>query len=123
MRDRRFDAATATVAAGQHSVNDVRIFFANVHHLNQEFDSLLHEIEVTNPDVIILVEFPWPWREAFLQSPVIAKYPYGHGFKPWRIENVIVYSKLPVQSESRSEHRRQNSCNRWISGSARNRCA
>jgi endonuclease/exonuclease/phosphatase (EEP) superfamily protein YafD len=103
MRDRRFDAEPANAAAAEKNpANSVRIFFANVYYQNQDFTALLHEIEDADPDVIVLVEFPWSWRDVFLKSPVIAKYRYGHGFKPWRYDSVILYSKLPVQNESES---------------------
>jgi endonuclease/exonuclease/phosphatase (EEP) superfamily protein YafD len=102
MRDRRFEsgASSTSVAKSDSPESHVRILFANVWYLNPHFDDFLQEVEKANPDVVILVEFPWAWREPFRDSPVMAKYRYGHGYKPWRFEQVVVYSQLPLKTES-----------------------
>ncbi|HVT27897.1 MAG TPA: endonuclease/exonuclease/phosphatase family protein [Lacipirellulaceae bacterium] len=105
MRDRRFDAAVGNSAAAD-SGNAVRVFFANVNTDNTQYQSLLGEIKNANPDVIILAEFSPRWQSAFLESPIIAAYPYGGGVREARIDSVAVFSRVPLKAE------RQN----WIAG-------
>jgi endonuclease/exonuclease/phosphatase (EEP) superfamily protein YafD len=108
MRDRRFDSAVGDVAAAAHPAKTVRIFFANVNGANTEYQSLLHEIQEANPDVIMLAEFSSRWQMAFLHSPVIAAYPYGDGLQNARLDSVSVFSKLPLKSERHD----------WVAGRA-----
>ncbi len=100
--DRRFEspAASSSVTESTSQTSRVRILFANVYYLNPAFDAFLHEIDEANPDIVLLAEFPWTWREPFRDSPMMAKYHYGHGYKPWRFEQVVVYSRLPLRIES-----------------------
>jgi endonuclease/exonuclease/phosphatase (EEP) superfamily protein YafD len=102
IQDQRFEPkpSSSSVAASDLPKSSVRIFFANGWFLNPRFDACLEEIENAHPDVVVLVEFSWSWREPFRDSPVMAKYRYGHGYKPWRFEQIVVYSRLPLRTES-----------------------
>lgn len=102
MRDRRFETGSTSAGAADTDSpqSHVRILFGNVWYLNPGVDAFLQEVNQANPDIIVLVEFPWTWREPFRDSPVMAPYRYGHGYKPWRFEQVVVYSRLPLLVES-----------------------
>ncbi len=98
VRDRRFDQAGSTLtdaAAAPH----VRIFFANVANLNDEHDAMLREIKQADPDVVVLAEFTWLWRAAFLRSPIIAAYPYGNGPTDVNYGTVNVFSRIPLKKQ------------------------
>lgn len=100
VRDRRFDLVAGQSAHDAIIGPRVRIFFANVKRSNTEYDSLLREIKSADPDIVILVEFSARWRQAFLDSSIMAAYPYGTGLQAWSFEQVNVFSKLPVKSET-----------------------
>jgi endonuclease/exonuclease/phosphatase (EEP) superfamily protein YafD len=106
IRDRRFDPPTSAAAADTSPT--LRIFFANVAADNDQRESLLSEIAAANPDVIVLVEFAWPWHIAFKSSPIMAPYKFGSGWMQSHIGSVNVFSKLPLQMEKQD----------WISGRA-----
>jgi endonuclease/exonuclease/phosphatase (EEP) superfamily protein YafD len=99
MRDRRFDSAGNTATANTTDAPTVRVFFANVRAFNTEHEALLDEIKAANPDVIVLVEFSYLWRMAYLHSPFFAAYPYGGGMKNERMEGVNVFSRIPLISD------------------------
>jgi endonuclease/exonuclease/phosphatase (EEP) superfamily protein YafD len=80
--------------------------FANVNESNEQFESLLNEIADANPDVVVLVEFSWPWHIAFKSAPVMMPYKYGSGMS--RIGSVNVFSKVPLLAESQE----------WVAGRA-----
>jgi len=106
VRDRRFDPSSNVAVAGTSPT--LRVFFANVAATNIQHESLLKEIAAANPDVIVLVEFSWPWHIAFKSAPVMAPYKYGAGWLQSHIGSVNVFSKLPLKSEKQD----------WISGRA-----
>jgi endonuclease/exonuclease/phosphatase (EEP) superfamily protein YafD len=109
LRDRRFDPPNgAMTSAAANTLPVLRIFFANVNGANDEYESLLNEIADANPDVIVLVEFSWPWHIAFKTAPVMAPYVYGSGMLRSHIGSVNVFSRLPLLSESQE----------WIAGRA-----
>lgn len=99
--DQRFESMASRPAAAKSDLpkSSVRMYFANVWYRNAHFEDYLREIGQVNPDIIMLVEFPWAWREPFRDSPIMAQYRYGHGYKPWRYEQVVVYSRLPLITE------------------------
>lgn len=99
VRDRRFDSITAPLLANEAAAGRVRIFFANVHYHNNQPEAILREVEATDPDLVILIEFPWSWREPFLASTLRTRYPHGRGFKPWQVDRVAVFSRLTVRGE------------------------
>jgi endonuclease/exonuclease/phosphatase (EEP) superfamily protein YafD len=99
MRDRRYDVAAVSATADAPASPTVRIFFANVRAENTEFQSLLQEIKAADPDVILLVEFSWPWHAAFFQSPILKAYPYGNGVKFEPLGTVAVFSRIPLKSD------------------------
>jgi endonuclease/exonuclease/phosphatase (EEP) superfamily protein YafD len=103
IRDRRFDALTAGIAADQASSAKLRIFFANVRYQNTEIDAFLSEIARVDPDVVILVEYSLPWREGFRQSSIMAKYPYGNGLKAWQMGDGAIFSRIPIQREMETQ--------------------
>jgi endonuclease/exonuclease/phosphatase (EEP) superfamily protein YafD len=98
-RDARFEAVTAAIVADKYATKSLRIYFANICDDNRKFDALLNEIADTNPDVVVIAEFSWYCRQAFLRSSLIPIYPYGNGRKPWERERVTVFSRLPIPSE------------------------
>jgi len=101
LRDRRFDTqanATSPVAPDTAS-STVRIFFANVAVRNTEYAAMLDEIAAADPDVIVLVEFSWPWHEAFEKSPIMAPYVYGSGLLKSHVNTVNIVSRLPLATE------------------------
>jgi endonuclease/exonuclease/phosphatase (EEP) superfamily protein YafD len=106
VRDRRFDPppGATTASAGP----TLRVFFANVKGDNQEFSALLDEISAANPDVVVLVEFSWPWHIAFSKAPVMAPYKYGAGWSQWQVGSVCLFSKRPLAMEQQD----------WINGRA-----
>jgi endonuclease/exonuclease/phosphatase (EEP) superfamily protein YafD len=108
MRDGRFDRPSGAPASGDNTSPTLRIFFANVNGSNEQFESLLNEIANANPDVIVLVEFAWPWHVAFKSAPVMAPYVHGSGMLRSHVGTVNVFSKLPILSESQE----------WIAGRA-----
>jgi len=99
VRDHRFDPAISQSVKSAISSPRVRIFFANVNGYNREFDSLFREIQVADPDVIILVEFAVSWSNAVSKSPLFAKYPYGNGRRDARLGQVNIFSRLPLKNE------------------------
>ena len=101
LRDRRFDlpAGTTTAETASRSSRSVRIFFANVAASNLEHDAMLQEIAAANPDVIVLVEYSWPWHLAFKSAPVMRPYIHGTGHLQSHIGSVNVFSKLPLKKE------------------------
>ena len=84
----------------------MRIFFANVREINEEYPSMLEEITEANPDVIVLVEYGWGWHLTFKTSPVLAPYKYGSGHLQSHIGSVNVFSRLPLKTEMQS----------WVAG-------
>jgi endonuclease/exonuclease/phosphatase (EEP) superfamily protein YafD len=108
LRDRRFEPPTGALASAADTSPPLRIFFANVNGSNDQFESLLSEIADANPDVIVLVEFTWPWHIAFKSAPVMAPYVHGSGMLPSHIGSVNVFSKLPLLAESQE----------WVAGRA-----
>jgi endonuclease/exonuclease/phosphatase (EEP) superfamily protein YafD len=105
IRDRRFDTITAGIAANQASSAKLRIFFANVRNLNPEIDAFLSEIARVDPEVVVLVEISYPWREVFRQSSIMARYPYGNGLKAWQWQmgDGATFSKIPIQREIQAQ--------------------
>ncbi|HEX2473896.1 MAG TPA: endonuclease/exonuclease/phosphatase family protein [Lacipirellulaceae bacterium] len=99
LRDRRFDVDTNALDTPTAESDSLRIFFANVLALNNQFDALLEEIAETDPDVIVLVEFSGPWYRAFQNSPIMAPYIHGSGHLRSHINTVNVFSKLPLANE------------------------
>jgi endonuclease/exonuclease/phosphatase (EEP) superfamily protein YafD len=101
LRDRRFESPprAASLAANAAPSPTIRIFFANVMGRNAEHDAMLQEIAEADPDVIVLVEFSWPWHIAFTNSPVMAPYQYGSGHLKSHINTVNVFSRLPLTTE------------------------
>ncbi len=99
MRDRQFDLAHATTTtATAASSSTVRVFFANVRGYNTQYQPLFEEIKAADPDIIILVEFSWPWHMAYLRSPISTMYPYGDRADKQQAGAVSVFSKLPLKS-------------------------
>src|SRR6476620_9119639 len=98
IRDGRFDSAATGTAVSAEDTPKLRIFFANVRAQNTEHQALLEEIKAANPDVIVRVEFSWPWHLAYLHSSVFAAYPYGGGMENQRMGTVNVFSKIPLKS-------------------------
>jgi endonuclease/exonuclease/phosphatase (EEP) superfamily protein YafD len=95
--DRRFATTTATVHPGIGAPPSLRIFFANVRTLNQERNAIWQEIEDRDPDIVVLVEAMWGWRDSFRKSSLPAAYPYNSGLDQVTVEN-FVFSKLPPKS-------------------------
>jgi endonuclease/exonuclease/phosphatase (EEP) superfamily protein YafD len=106
VRDRRFDPPSGTPMAS--AAPTVRVFFANVAANNTQHQALLNEIATANPDVVVLVEFSWPWHIAFKSAPVMGPYKYGAGWLQSHVGSVNLFSKLPLTTE------RQD----WIGGRA-----
>jgi endonuclease/exonuclease/phosphatase (EEP) superfamily protein YafD len=108
-RDRRFDtrAPVTSIAAQDTASNSIRIFFANVAVRNTEYAAMLEEIAAEDPDVIVLVEFSWPWQIAFQKSPVMAPYVYGTGHLKSHVNTVNVFSRLPLTTEIQNWVRRR----------------
>lgn len=100
VRDRRFDGKTSAFASSENASNHIRIFFMNVRASNLEFEPMLKEIEAANPDVIVGVEFTWPWRQAFRHAGITEKYPHNNSQKMGEIDRTFYYSRLPVQREA-----------------------
>lgn len=106
VRDRRFDPPPGPAATSVSPT--IRVFFANINGDNTEIQSLYDEIAAANPDVVVLVEFSWPWHVAFKSSPLMAKYKYGAGWLQSHIGSVNVFSRLPLAMEQQD----------WIAGRA-----
>ncbi len=100
LRNHQFDAPAAATGADAHARHKLRVFFANVRASNREQNAMLQEIKEANPDVIVLVEFFRPWRTEFVQSPLMAAYPYGSGWDLARVGDVSMYSKVPIKADS-----------------------
>ncbi len=110
IRDRRFDLVYATTTtATTLSPSTVRVFFANVRGYNTQYQPLFEEIKAADPDIIILVEFSWPWHMAYLRSPIFAMYPYGDRADRQQAGAVSVFSKLPLKSA-----KLENVCGRGV---------
>jgi endonuclease/exonuclease/phosphatase (EEP) superfamily protein YafD len=110
LRHRRFDESFTTVdsTAPDTKSNSVRIFFANVAERNTEYDAMLQEITVANPDIIVLVEYGWGWHRAFKAAPVMKPYVHGSGHMQSHIGSVNVFSRLPLNTEIQN----------WVDGRA-----
>jgi endonuclease/exonuclease/phosphatase (EEP) superfamily protein YafD len=104
--DRRFDPQPGVTTVSTSPT--LRVFFANVKGTNREWNALLDEISAANPDIIVLVEFSWPWHIAFTKAPVMTPYKYGAGWQQWQIGSVCLFSKLPLKMEKQQ----------WIGGRA-----
>jgi endonuclease/exonuclease/phosphatase (EEP) superfamily protein YafD len=102
MRDRRFDAAPKAAGAHADAPHQLRIFFANLLATNNQYASMLQEIEHVQPDVVVVAECVPPWFQAFKNSPVMAPYVYG-ALSKQQLDAVDVFSKVPLTAE---EHRR-----------------
>lgn len=100
IRDRRFDAESSAFGSGENADNHIRIFFMNVRASNLEFEPMLREIEAADPDVIVAVEFTWPWRQAFRRAGLNEKYPHNNSQKMGEIDRTFYYSRLPVRREA-----------------------
>jgi endonuclease/exonuclease/phosphatase (EEP) superfamily protein YafD len=98
-RDTRFNAITAHVAKGSASLKSVRIFFANVRVGNPELDAFVREIDRVDPDIIVFAEYSLPWRQALRDSPLSVKYPYGNGLSAWTLNDIAMFSRLPLLNE------------------------
>jgi endonuclease/exonuclease/phosphatase (EEP) superfamily protein YafD len=68
---------------------------------NHEHDALLKEIEESQPDVVIVVEFSRHWYTAFKTSPILAPYVYGTAAKSHQ-SSVNVFSRIPIASDTRA---------------------
>jgi endonuclease/exonuclease/phosphatase (EEP) superfamily protein YafD len=108
LRDRRFDPHASAHSDSLESSPVLRIFYANVAVANQEHASLIGEIAEADPDVVVLVEFGWPWHNAFKASPVMAPYKYGTGWLQSHIGSVNVFSRRPLRAEMQN----------WVTGRA-----
>jgi endonuclease/exonuclease/phosphatase (EEP) superfamily protein YafD len=106
VRDDRF--ALPQTGSPPASSPTLRVFFANVNGLNRQHQALLNEIAAANPDVIVLVEFTWPWHVALKNAPVMAPYKYGDGWMQSHVGSVNVFSKLPLVREVQA----------WVAGRA-----
>jgi endonuclease/exonuclease/phosphatase (EEP) superfamily protein YafD len=100
--DRRFDAAVGSQSqSGPNNASPVvRIFFANVMINSTEYEAMLREIAIADPDVIVLVEYGWGWHRAFKASPVMKPYVYGSGHEQRFIGAINMFSRLPLKSET-----------------------
>jgi endonuclease/exonuclease/phosphatase (EEP) superfamily protein YafD len=101
-RDRRFDAVVNVASTDATASPTLRIFFANVRGLNNEYQAMLEEISAANPDVIVLAEFSWPWRMGCLHSPVLKAYPFGGGLENQQMGTVCVFSRIPLRNQNRN---------------------
>ena len=61
--------------------------------------ALASVINLLDPDVIVLVEFSYPWHMAYHHLPFFASYPYGGGMKPERLDTVNIFSRIPLKSD------------------------
>ena len=93
---RRVESPSTSDVTDRNAVHSLRIYFANARLSNLEHDAWLHEIKEANPDIVVLVEFPWPWQETFARSPLITAYQYGASFYP--ASDQAIFSKLPITS-------------------------
>jgi endonuclease/exonuclease/phosphatase (EEP) superfamily protein YafD len=98
-RDTRFEAITAHVARDSTSLKSVRIFFANVQVQNPELDAFVREIDRADPDIIIFAEYSLPWRQALRDLPLSMRYPYGNGMSVWTLNDIAMFSRLPLLNE------------------------
>lgn len=106
LRDRRFDLATEVVAQSADASSTVRIFFANVSATNRDYGPLWNEIDVANPDVVVLAETSRLSKKSFRESPLMAAYLNAIGPLRSQQGEVVVFSKLPIKSEMQN----------WIAG-------
>jgi endonuclease/exonuclease/phosphatase (EEP) superfamily protein YafD len=105
VRDRRSNSPRTAMTGTSPRL---RVFFANVMGTNKEQSSLLAEIAAANPDVIVLVEFSWPWHIGFTKAQVMKPYQYGTGWMQSNVGSVCLFSKLPLKMEQQD----------WIEGRA-----
>jgi endonuclease/exonuclease/phosphatase (EEP) superfamily protein YafD len=98
VRDRRFDlpkdAATASASP------TVRIFFSNLLGSQRDFTPLWQEIADANPDVVVMAESSYYSVQSFLKYPAFAEFAKPNGTGRLRRGEVVVFSKLPIKSES-----------------------
>lgn len=80
------------VAAGQ----DVRIMLANIHTSNRQFDLFLSEVREIDPDILIVQEIDFAWKDAlrqlYVEYPVSIEEPRQDNF------GIACYSKLPIEN-------------------------
>jgi endonuclease/exonuclease/phosphatase (EEP) superfamily protein YafD len=103
VRDRRFDTGPGTATGPSPTL---RVFFANLAASNNEHQPLLNEIAASDPDIVVLAEFSWPWHIAFKKSPIMVPYKYGTGWLRTHIGLINVFSKLPLKTEEQN----------WVTG-------
>jgi endonuclease/exonuclease/phosphatase (EEP) superfamily protein YafD len=100
IRDRRADAITSEIVANAATSAKLRIFFANVRNQNPEIDAFLDETARVDPDVIVIAEYSLPWALALHKSPMIAGYPYGDRANGWKMGDLAVFSRIPIEREA-----------------------
>jgi endonuclease/exonuclease/phosphatase (EEP) superfamily protein YafD len=101
VRDRRFDLS-ADAAAGVDDSPTVRVFFSNVLGSKRDYSPLWKEIEDANPDVVVMAESSYFSVQSFLTYPPFAEFVKPNGSGRLRRGEVVVFSKLPITSESQT---------------------
>ena len=94
-------ALPQTTATGQATKTmdpaRVRIFFANVLAVNKQFDPILEEIAEADPDIIVLVEFSYPWQRAAGRAEFMKKYPYSCKSGDYGGNVNVIFSRMPLK--------------------------
>lgn len=85
-------------AAAAEDVDSIRIYYANVHARNRQWDAILAEIHSYDPDVIVLAEMQhWWWLEMIQRRPFAADYSYGTDLDRRNAGDIGVFSRIPVR--------------------------
>ena len=75
----------------------IRIFFANVLAVNKQVDAMLEEIAEADPDIIVFVEFSYPWQRATGRAEFVKKYPYSCKSEGYGRDVNGVFSRFPLK--------------------------
>lgn len=75
----------------------VRIFLANLLAVNRQIDPMLEEIAEADPDIIVLVEFSYPWQRATGRAEFMKKYPYSCKSAGYGGDVNGIFSRFPLE--------------------------
>jgi endonuclease/exonuclease/phosphatase (EEP) superfamily protein YafD len=98
VRDRRFDPPVKAANAMSESLV-VRIAFSNVLGMKRDFSPIWQEIADFDPDVVVTAESSYYTVESLLEFPGLAEFDKPNGSGRLRRGEVVVFSKLPIESE------------------------
>jgi endonuclease/exonuclease/phosphatase (EEP) superfamily protein YafD len=103
-------------AVGDPSPSLLRLYYQNVRMHSDDTEWRIGQMLSVDPDVIALVEFAPAWEAAIRESRIPALYPHNTIQAETRIQDVVLFSKRPLEDV---QYREIGPGNRAVAGTVR----